>query len=438
MFPCGETGFVLEYAEKRCQNFRQFTSSHITRWTHESELCLQRKLHQLVRSYHSESLTPDPPTCLRLEREAIDAMNKCYSIHDKLCNVILPDRNSEVPQTTKDELHSVMEAVRVGGEYYEYAVNSGVPAKVHECGHGELANELRTQPLRQRVVLCAVAGEINPPEHNRKVLVEDFLIRKVCVDNDEGLGVPRKECVYGGIDTVGLCRRNPPDQYPSERQPHFITWFANVSHERLVSSDLMEYNGVTSPEGPAGYYELSFADEEEMVETRDNSLCGDGVRQAGEECDFAGVASGCSLTCTVDRDVAYDCSTGRLESSVCWEESCMNGLKTSNEQCDDGNDQDGDGCSRTCRIEHGYSCTRDYNQTSVCFLTPTPPPPSPSPSTTTTSNLSQRRPASVTTIQPPSSLGLSGSVSELTRTSTLTVLLSTLVVSCVLHILLER
>jgi cysteine-rich repeat protein len=69
--------------------------------------------------------------------------------------------------------------------------------------------------------------------------------------------------------------------------------------------------------------------------TMDCAGCGNGIPEAGEECDDGNTQSGdgCSATCT-------------LEIAV-----CGNHLVETGEDCDDGNTQSGDGCSATCQWE---------------------------------------------------------------------------------------
>ncbi len=64
------------------------------------------------------------------------------------------------------------------------------------------------------------------------------------------------------------------------------------------------------------------------------AICGNGVLEAGEQCDDGGVEprDGCSATCR------SECGNGQLDGS---------------EQCDDGNPWDGDGCSALCTFEPG-------------------------------------------------------------------------------------
>lgn len=65
-----------------------------------------------------------------------------------------------------------------------------------------------------------------------------------------------------------------------------------------------------------------------------DSVCGDGLVEAGEQCDDGNAASGdgCSATCQ-------------------YETVCGDGLQEGLEQCDDGNTLPGDGCDDLCRLE---------------------------------------------------------------------------------------
>ncbi|MHC4695670.1 MAG: hypothetical protein ACYTFA_02885 [Planctomycetota bacterium] len=66
--------------------------------------------------------------------------------------------------------------------------------------------------------------------------------------------------------------------------------------------------------------------------------CGDGVVNAGEECDDAGESATCDTDCTV-----AECGDGTLNV-------------TAGEECDDGNTESGDGCDEGCRSEFGACC----------------------------------------------------------------------------------
>jgi cysteine-rich repeat protein len=98
-------------------------------------------------------------------------------------------------------------------------------------------------------------------------------------------------------------------------------------------------------------------------------LCGDGVVEAGEECDDGNAYSGdgCTAFCEIEapavcgngyREGAEECDDGNLQdgdgcSASCRAESgvCGDGITGGYEQCDDGNLEDGDGCDHTCARE---------------------------------------------------------------------------------------
>ncbi|MEM6295529.1 MAG: DUF4215 domain-containing protein, partial [Myxococcota bacterium] len=62
--------------------------------------------------------------------------------------------------------------------------------------------------------------------------------------------------------------------------------------------------------------------------------CGDGVLDAGEDCDLG-----------IGNEVGSRCTT------MCAEPQCGDGLRSPGESCDDGNPLGGDGCSADCRAE---------------------------------------------------------------------------------------
>ena len=446
MFPCGEVGFVLDYAQKRCQRLAKFKRDPIMTWAHDSELCFQRKLHNLVKQYHNSTYAPDPSTCLRLEREAIEIMNECYSVGDRLCGTILADNVSEVSESMQQEFQRVMEAVRVGGAYYDSVVDRGVPEMVRQCGHTQLAESLQTLVVNQRVVICAFANILQSSNSEN---TPSYIINEL----SEKLRVPHEQFKYSGVDEKEICQINSPDGFnPKEfdSEFHFITWFTNRSNPTVASGDITRYNTKIAGDGSTAYFELNFYGTlTEPQGIRDNSTCGDGIRQAGEECDYTGVESGCNLTCAVvtsdspDVDIdydddSYDCNTERQEPSTCWVEVCGDGARTSHEQCDDGNTMDEDGCSYDCKIEPLHHCTQEYNTTSLCSLIPTIPPPTVAPSPPTLSG-HEVTPIFTNTFDRHKDLYLSGgSTIHLVRTSLSSVLLTTLVVLCVTRTLLTQ
>jgi cysteine-rich repeat protein len=101
--------------------------------------------------------------------------------------------------------------------------------------------------------------------------------------------------------------------------------------------------------------------------SRRDEVCGDGVRECGEECDTGAAidcdSGACSATCKIEA-----CQNGRVECSEecddghptvsCNEEcvliappTCGNGVVELGEACDDGNTVDCDGCSHRCQLE---------------------------------------------------------------------------------------
>ena len=92
--------------------------------------------------------------------------------------------------------------------------------------------------------------------------------------------------------------------------------------------------------------------------------CGNGIVEAGEQCDDGGTTGGdgCSATCTIE--TGFTC-VGM--PSVCTT-TCGDGIVAGSEQCDDGNAINGDGCNNSCSVEPGFICT---GTPSVCTsLTP--------------------------------------------------------------------
>jgi cysteine-rich repeat protein len=101
----------------------------------------------------------------------------------------------------------------------------------------------------------------------------------------------------------------------------------------------------------------------------DVAICGDGILQAGEQCDDGNLtpADGCTGVCTIEP--GYKCPTpGKLcISSV--SQACGDGKIEGGEACDDGNAQGGDGCSAICSVEAGWSCPNP-GQKCVPIVTP--------------------------------------------------------------------
>lgn len=106
-----------------------------------------------------------------------------------------------------------------------------------------------------------------------------------------------------------------------------------------------------------------------------SNACANWVRESFlEECDIGNVLTeGCdSTTCRVLP--GYTCNkvlsgvyVSQPRMDLCVPVVCGNGLRETGEQCDDRNVRDGDGCSSTCQVELGYTCSRsDSAHVDVC------------------------------------------------------------------------
>lgn len=102
--------------------------------------------------------------------------------------------------------------------------------------------------------------------------------------------------------------------------------------------------------------------------TGGNLSCGDGVVQAGEDCDDAGESASCDDDCTAaecgdgttNQAAGEECDEGAATATCtadCMASGCGDGVvnDAAGEECDDGNTMAGDGCSDTCILEG--SCT---------------------------------------------------------------------------------
>lgn len=95
-------------------------------------------------------------------------------------------------------------------------------------------------------------------------------------------------------------------------------------------------------------------------------VCGDGAREASEECDDGNVfaADGCSPSCTreacgngrIDPNESCDRGTanGNTPDALCRPDCtlgrCGDGVRDTGEECDDGNRADGDACTSRCIV----------------------------------------------------------------------------------------
>ncbi len=98
-------------------------------------------------------------------------------------------------------------------------------------------------------------------------------------------------------------------------------------------------------------------------------VCGDGLLQAGEQCDIGLMSGPGCMNCQLQP--GYFCSG---EPSVCVQSVCGDGFRAPDEQCDDGpgtlqapgTPVGGDGCSATCTVETGWVCPPGAKCQPVC------------------------------------------------------------------------
>ncbi len=103
-------------------------------------------------------------------------------------------------------------------------------------------------------------------------------------------------------------------------------------------------------------------------EEQHNTQCGNGIVEAGEDCDEGKENNGndssyCTNECKIKDGCRYDdniriftcCGNGKVEGAL-------------KEQCDDGNYTDNDGCS-SCIVDPGYGCVTD-DKSGMSFCSP--------------------------------------------------------------------
>lgn len=115
-----------------------------------------------------------------------------------------------------------------------------------------------------------------------------------------------------------------------------------------------------------------------MGEPSDCYTCGDGFRNPAEQCDdgeLIGMNSpGCENCLVVP---GWECFPGQSQTDLCgpvcgdgmWFDTSVPGVTVGfAEGCDDGNMIDGDGCDGSCNVEDGWECDAMAPETSVCTI----------------------------------------------------------------------
>ena len=348
---------------KDCISIR---TESLVSWSHKVEECIQANLSSLV-SVDFSKITPDPSSCQLFERRAMETVNACYK--EKFDQVDKPqlchEVGEEIDEVEENDLKTLVSEFRIGGDYHNTTVDSGIPELVRDCGHSNTADRLYTNQPTYRLIFCTWQVFRSPNEHLPPVpeQIINFLSRT--------LGDDSSNFVFGGPDLTTSCSSNVPNNAQKENIHYqIVTWFASSSN--MAARNWTETNAIFdryNQQSIIAFYELNFKPSQYNI--RDSSKCGDGVRHSGEVCDYALLDSpACTFTCEINQEseVQYECSVDRLNPSSCWVQVCGDGNRTNAEACDDGNLDDNDGCDSNCQIEPQYYCSTKYNQTSLCRL----------------------------------------------------------------------
>jgi cysteine-rich repeat protein len=249
----------------------------------------------------------------------------------------------------------------------------GVIDQQTTCNDGGSAQIQFYEPIAQRftpaspnlVAVELLLGRFNPP-------YADTLTMRLVEDSIDGAFVAAVSSVVSAGPTFDWHRFELPD-------PVLVVPGASY---------VIELDATNAALGWAHQYELpprcTYADGEEIVSGmpvdgldaafRTYTLCGNGTRDPGEQCDDGNRTSddGCTIACTVCGDGVVapgeECDDGNLVSgdgcdANCTVTACGNGIQTAGETCDDGNRISGDCCSGTCQLEpSGSSCADDGNE----------------------------------------------------------------------------
>ncbi len=373
LFHCGQLGFASAYAERWCEAVRLFHTStddcasclgnsHVDRWAKDHERCFQQRLYRMVTD-EFQGRTPDPPTCLHLERRAFEVMQTCYaSSAPQLCAAL-----ERYPSTTslQNDIAKVAEAGHIS-DYYGVTSRTALSKTLNSCGHTDsqaITDSVLIEPQKRRVVFCG-AYKQGAEEVTDIATLNSVFLTKIAFK----LSLPPEQFTYVGSVTDNRCSSEAPLGVSETLNFHFVVW--RPEGNDTLPEPLKPYYSTHSSSSNLKFF---------MYQNASVLLCGDGVRQAGEVCDqgvYNGAREGshtlgCTLTC--EPQPLYECSGGQLEYSQCWKTECGNGRRESGEGCDDGRQTHGnqmDGCSNSCHVDPDFRCSTSYNKTSECEKLP--------------------------------------------------------------------
>ncbi len=200
------------------------------------------------------------------------------------------------------------------------------------------------------------------------------LIRDACVGDaciraagcGDGVIEPGETCDDGntvpGDGCSGVCQTEPGYSCPTPGSPCVFTGQGLCGDGRIEGTEGCDDGNTISGDGCSSAcevepgYECITPGRPCMKNDGSAAACGDGVVEAGEQCDDGNTTpgDGCSSTCQLEK--GFTCPKPGTACQTL--QYCGDGiLQTANgEQCDDGNTTPGDGCSGACQIEPGYAC----------------------------------------------------------------------------------
>ncbi|MGA2448664.1 MAG: DUF4215 domain-containing protein [Polyangiaceae bacterium] len=135
--------------------------------------------------------------------------------------------------------------------------------------------------------------------------------------------------------------------------------FADSAASALDAYSQDEWQGLIAPPDSGGSDSATPACDGSCssgVDSASAGYCGDGIIEAGEQCDDGNSVpgDGCSGTCQIEP--GYTCPMQGKPCVLTVTLTCGDGKIEGSEECDDGNQTSGDGCSSTCQVEPGWAC----------------------------------------------------------------------------------
>lgn len=365
--PCGKNEFARSYAHHRCKNVHKFRHdsqdcSHclhhqsVVDWALATEQCLQSNLSALAQQWADKMATmhlsePDSQHCLMFERDGLSILNDCYKASMPLLCASMTNDSSRLVR----DLNKVLN-IFTKDEYYSGVVHQQMRDLLTSCEHENAVNIANTvaPPSLTKTLFCSTASD-DKTNHLLRIAqimgndVSEYSYASKVDVNDNGQSISSSKCMEAAPTPLALLNNYK-----------LIQWSRG---SKVIPVGLI--NGKYIQKTLTATNILTFFTFEAEYSQNGSDTCGNGKREAGELCDLfanTGIPSlGCNDKCQPFE--GYECSTNKLEHSVCKPTECGDGKRTSNEECDSANME---GCGN-CIKEAGYICTaNEYGRTSEC------------------------------------------------------------------------